>query len=418
MLKQILKQLFTERSHNGWLLLELFGVSCFLLLMTDYLWIRLKNYSEPLGYDIENTWSMHLKSLQPPATAYTLPDDIRQTMGEQLQTLADRIALHPDVETVSLSMFSAPYPRGGYWGDLRRDTTELASSVNLQGHFVMPAYFEVMRIRTYDGQTIRAATDGYRSIVVTEDVAETLFGSASEAIGKEVYRDNNTSVRIVAVCTRHKNQEFEPYRPAFFEIMSVPSMEDMIKQHGNVDLLVRVRTGSDAHFAAHFMDEMGERLRVNNLYVASPVSSATLRDQVVGASLRGEIRMMTYVMLFVLFTVFLGILGTFWLRVHYRRGEIGVRMAMGASKAVIRRCILVEGLCLAATAMLPAFVVYFNMLYAEVLDVWRLPFSASRVVIALSASFIILAVFIITGSVLPANRAANITPVEALGSEE
>jgi ABC-type antimicrobial peptide transport system permease subunit len=127
--------------------------------------------------------------------------------------------------------------------------------------------------------------------------------------------------------------------------------------------------------------------------------------------------MMVYVMAFVLLTVFLGILGTFWLRVHYRRGEIGVRMAMGADKGSIRRCMLIEGLCLAVMAMLPALVIYFNMLYAEILDTWRLPFSASRVAIAFTASFVIIACFIIIGTLLPANRAANITPVEALRTD-
>jgi putative ABC transport system permease protein len=426
MIRQIFKQLWTERSHNGWLLLELTAVCFFLLVMADFLWIRVKNYVEPLGYDTENVWLMKLKLLEPAAPAYVDPALVEASAAGQLQTLADRIRLYPDVEGVSLSFFAAPYPRGGFWDALMQDTIE--PMLNLQGRLVMPEYFDVMRIRSHDGQPLQPATvEGLRQIVVTEDVAEQFFGSAAEALGKGIYRGDDYEKgladaqpsRIVGVCPRYKNQEFDPYRPNFFEMLTVSSLEERLRMHGLTvaDILVRVRPGSEAHFEAHFMDEMGERLQVNNLYVSSTVSSRELRDRVVGAALRGEIRLMTYVMLFVLATVFLGVFGSFWLRVHRRQGEIGVRMAMGASRRVIRHCLVIEGLCLMAVAMLPALVVYFNLLYADVLDTWRLPFNATRVFVALATAGVTMTVFIVAGVLWPARRAAGITPVDALRME-
>ena len=42
-------------------------------------------------------------------------------------------------------------------------------------------------------------------------------------------------------------------------------------------------------------------------------------------------------MAFMLVNVFFGIIGTFWLRAQNRRGEIGLRMALGAYDGTLRR---------------------------------------------------------------------------------
>lgn len=417
MIKQILKQIWTERRRNGWLLFELAVVSFFLLVMTDFLWIRVKNYTEPVGFNIDNTFLLKMKLLEPRASIYTAPEDIAETPATHLLTLADRIRLYPDVENVSLSYFSAPYARGGFWEELRRDTTELG--VTMQCRQVTPEYFDLLRIRTPQGEPVRIQQrEELYQIVVTEDMADDFFGSASAAIGQEVYgSDPEQPMRIVAVCSRFKNQEFEPYRPSYFAILSPVSMQiaDWRDVSGS-DLLVRVRPGSARHFLDNFEAEMGERLRMNNLYVSSIVPSSDLRDAVVGRSMRGEIRQMGYVSLFVLVTVCLGVFGTFWLRTHQRRGETGIRMAMGAGKSDIRFWMIAESLCLMAIAILPSLLVYLNLLSADVMDTWRLPFNATRVFVSLAGSVIILGATILSGVILPARQASSINPAETLNS--
>jgi hypothetical protein len=417
MIKQILKQIWTERRRNGWLLFELAVVSFFLLVTTDFLWIRVKNYTEPVGFNIDNTFLLKMKLLEPRASIYTAPEDISETPYAHLLTLADRIRLYPDVENVSISYYSAPYARGGLWEELRCDTAELG--VTMQGRQVTTEYFDLLRIRTPQGEPIRIHSDALRQIVITEDVANDFFGSASAAIGKDLYAyDTAQPMRIVAVCSRFKNQEFEPYRPNYFEILPPVSMEQRAdwRDVSGSDMLVRVRPGSARHFLDNFEAEMGERLRMNNLYVSSIVPSSDLRDAVVGRSMRGEIRQMGYVSLFVLITVCLGVFGTFWLRTHQRRGETGIRMAMGASKSDIRFWMIAESLCLMAIAILPSLLVYLNLLSADVMDTRRLLFSATRVFISLAGSVTILGATILSGVILPARQASAINPAEALNS--
>jgi ABC-type antimicrobial peptide transport system permease subunit len=257
-------------------------------------------------------------------------------------------------------------------------------------------------------------------VIVTEDVAESIFGSVEKAVGQYVYNENSvTPQRIVAVCSRFKNQEFEPYRPSFFDVMSPVKLAESIERMSLpvIDLLVRVRPGSERHFRDHFETDMGERLRVDNLYVSSVVPASRLRDEVVGQALRVEIRQMGYVSLFVLITVCLGVFGTFWLRTFQRRGETGIRLSMGASPQTIRRSMMTEGFCLMLIALPPALLVYLNLLGAEVLDVWRLPADATRVCIATAASIAIMSCVITFGIRLPAARASKLRPAEALQYE-
>ena len=78
-------------------------------------------------------------------------------------------------------------------------------------------------------------------------------------------------------------------------------------------------------------------------------------------------------MVFMLVNVFFGIIGTFWLRMQNRKGEIGLRMALGAHRITLERYMYTEGLCLLAFT-LPLLIIFaFNMVYMDQLDSYRQP---------------------------------------------
>jgi putative ABC transport system permease protein len=423
MIKQIFKQIWTERRHNSWLLLELTVVAFFLLLMTDFLWVKLKNYMEPTGFDIENTYLLKLKEVDPIASHYVNPEQAALTPVEELYRIIERIRLYPDIEEVSVSIYAAPYSMGGYWNSLYLDSIQ---SQGIRCRQVTPSYFDVFRIQTPEGQPFRAEVTPYPHVILTEDAAELFYRDAAQAIGKnvftgDVFTDDSLAkpCRITGITSRIKRQEFYPYENAYFLILSTADLESFAANNGvtRLDLCVRIRPGSARHFEESFLAEMGDRLRENNLYVGSVVPSRKLRDNEVGKMIREDILPMTYVTLFVLITVFMGVFGAFWLRTHQRRSEIGIRMAMGADKGAIRRSTLLEGLCLMALSIPPAYLAYLNLLGADVLDTWLLPFTFGRTMIALAATLFITSAIIAGGICGPANRAASVQPVDALRDE-
>lgn len=421
MLKHIFKQIWTLRRQNSWIVLELVIVFFFLLITCDFLWSRIKTYYEPTGFNTENTFVLSLKELEPIAPDYINPEDNPLTPLDELLRITDRIEIYPDIESLSLSYHCLPYSEGGVWNALRVDSI---FTETIRQRSVTPSYFEVFRIRSANNEPIRVEAAVNNQVILTEDIAKRLFGGTQQAIGQNVYFGEGNAedppLQVIAVSSLSKRKEFNPYEGSFFEILTMPSLEKWVQHFKSitaVDICVRVRQGSAKHFEQNFITDMGDRLKENNLYVSSVTSSLKLKDRVVGKQIQAEIMPMVYVMIFVLITVFLGVFGTFWLHTRQRRAEIGIRMAMGASKSTVWNSMVIESLCLMAIAILPGLLVYINLLNAEILDIWRLPFTLGRVLIAFSSALLIMIIIIIGGTSWPANRAASIQPVDALRDE-
>lgn len=421
MIKKIFKQIWAERRHNSWILLELIFVFFMLLVITDLLWIKLKNYTEPKGFDINNTYVLNLKQLDPIAPGYVDPASITESSITQLNNIIERIRLYSDIEYISISHHARPYSMGGFWNGLRFDT--IASNTGVRCRAVTPSYFDVFRIRSADGTPVRIDAAGYNQLVLTEDMAAYFFGDASRAIGQEIYsggdEEKKRPYHIAAVSNLMKRQEFMPYEHAYFEIYTMGTFKD--REPGlnaiHLDLCVRVKDGTAKHFESSFLSDMGDRLKENNLYVSSVIPSSKYRDDIVGQILRQGVRQQIYVMVFVLITVFMGVFGVFWLRTRQRRGEIGVRMAMGATKSIIRYAMIAESLCLMALCILPGLLAYINLLYSDILDTSNLAFSFGRIVLVFAVALLIMALIVAGGTAWPASRAASIQPVDALRDE-
>ncbi len=422
MLQTILKQLWNEKRHAVWLLLELVVVFLFLLLEVDFSWIKLKNYREPRGFDVENTYRLELKSLTPGAIGYLHAEGLEQTEAEMLDRLVGQLELHPDVEAVGYSRMASPTARGGWWTMLfRRDSL---GEVNLQGRTVDEGYLKVFRLHRVDGGALDVKAADRKQLLVSGLACEKMnYASLADVPGDTLYMDTGEDRReaflVTAVYEELKSQPFRPYSPSFFEVPTRQQWNEVLQrdQAQRTELWLRVREGRDAHFREHFKQEMGERLWAGQIYVSSVVSVADEMRKMIDTEVRQEVAPMMYVLLFVLLTAFLGVFGTFWLRTRQRCSEVGIRMAMGASRQTVWRLFMLEGVCLAAVAVLPALLIYVNLLYAEVLNVYDLPFTAGRVLLVLAVSLLVLLAMILAGIWFPARQASRMNPVDALRDE-
>ena len=99
-------------------------------------------------------------------------------------------------------------------------------------------------------------------------------------------------------------------------------------------------------------------------------------------------------MVFMLVNVFFGIIGTFWLRMQNRKGEIGLRMALGAHRITLERYMYTEGLCLLAFT-LPLLIIFaFNMVYMDQLDSYRQPLTFMRFLMTFGFTYFLMGVMI------------------------
>jgi putative ABC transport system permease protein len=121
---------------------------------------------------------------------------------------------------------------------------------------------------------------------------------------------------------------------------------------------------------------------------------------------------------FFLLNVLLGVVGTFWYRTQQRSAEIGLRMAMGATRKGIFWQLVKEGLALLTIAFIPSTVIFANLLHMEVTQGSEIPPDmASRLLFGFVFSYAVMAAMIVVGISFPSYRAMRMHPADALRQE-
>ena len=120
---------------------------------------------------------------------------------------------------------------------------------------------------------------------------------------------------------------------------------------------------------------------------------------------------------FLLLNVFFGIVGTFWLRTEQRKGETGLRIALGASRFKIGTWLNIEGLMLLYLSMPLLGLLILNISYADLIDTANMPFTWWRLLITAGASLLIVSLMIVIGVTIPARRAMKLDPSTVLKAE-
>ena len=345
--------------------------------MMDSLLVNLYTYYKPLGFDITNVYKVNIGKMSPEIPGYVPDSLLTTTDGEDLVRLVDNIRRAPQVDEICLAMNSCPYTWSNSWSQLVRADADTSVKANYYQMFnVTVSYFDVLRISDREGRPIRP--------IVEESTGDIVKS-----------------------------------KPCFYYLMRTD--EDIAKSASdakpqNMDCLVRMRNGFRMEDMDSFLEKMGERLSVNNLYVSSVIPLEEQRPVILKSSI-DNLKKKIALVGFMLVNVFFGIVGTFWLRTQYRRGEMGLRSALGASRGTLKCFLNVEGLFLLIFTIPVVLVFIFNMLYFDLPDTDRLAYTWWRFLVTFGSSCLLLAGMIWLGIWFPARRIAKMNPAEALHYE-
>ncbi|UVR20403.1 hypothetical protein [Parabacteroides distasonis] len=181
MIKHIFKIIWAQRKSNGWILGELVIVMCALWFMMDKLWVDVRCYNAPMGYDISNTWRFKLSTLSSNAPGY-VPDSLYDSNATQdLLKLMERIRQEQEVEEVCVTYWSMPYSNGSSWGTLLPLGADTSKAVGQNYHKlkVSPSYFDVFRMKDKEGRAITPLVENaYRPLVITAEAEDFFFGGS------------------------------------------------------------------------------------------------------------------------------------------------------------------------------------------------------------------------------------------------
>ena len=353
--------------------------------------------------------------------ALALPDRQYDTDAKQvafLRSALDHLASSPGVESAAAGV-SIPF--SGFGG---------SSSFTIEGRVsppgdpgphgdvrqVSPRYFETMSIPLVRGRvfTDQDRKDTQAVVVIDENLAR-LYWPGQDPVGQHMRNDSSlpwaTIVGIVAP-VRHSQVVGEESSATgvegagkgvyYYSLYQVPSTAAFLlaRTRGDATLL-----GSAIREAVHAVDP------------GQPVSDLKTLDQRIALSLGPRRSAVTLLTIFAVMALSLSAVGLFGLvrySVAQRTQEIGVRMALGASRRDVLGMVLREGLRLAlagvAGGLLAAFAltrVLASLLYG-VSATDPLTFAGMALLLTLVA---------LLASWIPARRATRVDPLVALRYE-
>jgi predicted permease len=318
--------------------------------------------------------------------------------------LLDRMKAIPGVEAASVVQWR---PGSGWLssGGIRLDGNELRKSsgsrAEIYSNSVGPDFFHTMGISVLQGRDITAADTPSSPpvIVVNEEFAQQFLKDG--ALGHRI----DDGLEIVGVVTDSKYRSVtESKMPTIYYALAQTGMSGQ--------LTVEVRAASrpmallpEVQRAVHDLDP--------NLPLQNPATQAAQFERsYVTPKLFARLALGFGALAVVL--VATGLYGTLAYRLQRRRGEIGIRMALGALRSTVLWMILRESLLIAAAGFvigLPLALAVSHLLRSQLYHVSDLDPASFGVAVAVTL------LVALGAALLPARRASRIHPMEALRTE-
>ena len=423
----IWNQLRNRWRNNISILLELCLVFCFLWYITDYFFVLNYNYHLPSYQSLENTWQIKLGTLPDTHPEYQKAAADSVEKEANFLRIIDRLKQMPEVEAVAFFRDMSTPGGESYYGRsifMPQDTTSWIYGM-WHASDIRGDYFKVFHYTDPQGNevSLQDFQVNENSVVLDEAFAQLLFPDG-QAVGKEIVCDMNAKVTYRVAGVVGNTKRFDYLRPTkkFYTFERANG--------GNChyyEIAIRVKNGvKEAEMTGAFRNRLTSELRIGNYFLKSFDSYEHIHQQTDRSfGISNEIRSNMLLLLFFLLNIILCVIGTFWYRISRRRGEIGLQMAMGATRTNIRWLFYLEGLCLLTVSGIIAMFIEVQFVALDMVETLGaydggnyLPDDKPlRFLITNFITWCILAVSIVIAIYIPANQASHMNPSDALRDE-
>ncbi|MDR1723008.1 MAG: FtsX-like permease family protein [Tannerella sp.] len=435
MLRVIFIQLWNQKRINISVVAELLCVFGLAWYIVDYLFVYAYTCNLPSYRDLSHAWVVGVDLLPEDNPEFRAAENEPQALYDNFLRLVNILSDYPDIEAVGVSSSGSLPATGTYHGQGYYLDDDTINEVGGQIMSLDPKtdYFRVFR-HTCNGGKTPVSTQEFDwlqpGIVISRSVEQTLMKNGGSAVGHTLTNGDKKGggkFKVVGVIDDVKRFDYQRPQNVFYAPMNLTPERDIMTWKYGTSISIRSRaTVSKRLFKETFNREMSDRLRIGNFYLKSLTSYDLISDNTAkNFGITTTVRMNVALMLFLLLNIVLCVFGTFWYRIHTRRGEIGLRKAMGATTNSIRNHFFIEGLLLLTVAAAIAILIEIQIVTAYLLDTLGrtddypcLPDRTwLRFMITNGITYIILTVVILISILIPARRAAALQPSEALRDE-
>jgi len=323
MIKHIFKLIWNNRRNNVLILLEIFLAFLVLFAVLSYVTYNVRMFTEPMGFNTEDKWIINLESQRQKDSVDIV--NLKRSLRTELLAM-------DNIKNVSFA--SSAYPFSGNTSTTSGDQMGFSISsliVRADNDFDDAFDLNVVQGRWFEDQDFSAS---YTPMVVNQAFIDEYFDGRNMIDSIITHSGEHKLVGVIEAY-RYKGEFSENEPTAFFQVTNHNNYAsnlilDLVDgtptaYEEDVNKVVRSITKAD-----NFIINNLEKERKRN-------SSDTWIPMIVLLSICG----------FLCINVALGLFGVLWYNINKRRGEIGLRMAIGAHSSDIKKQFVLEIIILA-----------------------------------------------------------------------
>ena len=384
MIRHLFKLIWNKKKAHALLLVEIWASFMVLFGLTSLMVYNVRNYQEPLGFTYENVWAVSLKS-----------NEDTTALAEKIQLVLQRLKSYPEVESATRMSNNFPFSQS----NTNNSVDYNKKHVKADFYVTDENFAKTLEMPVTAGHWYRSADSvgKYTPIVINRRTQEALFENESP-LGKII----SDRFKVVGVVNTFKAKgEFMNNKPAVFELVDA-------KSPWNDLLLIRVRPGTDAVFEAKIVKA------VTAMVAGWSVEVDHLTDSRKNQHNLTLVPVIIFLIIcsFLLINVALGLFGILNLSIAKRRGEIGLRRALGATGNGISTQFIGEIWVLATFALLIGLLFAMQFPLMNVFDL-----KAGIYLTAMAVSIAVIYGIVTLCALFPSRQAARIQPAVALHEE-
>lgn len=288
----------------------------------------------------------------------------RDSVYASIYALRDQVRRLPEVQSVSLEndIFGGRY-QSGYWDSVRTETDTTCLIAYTHSFIRGERFFETLGLKSVQGspsvEELSQAKEEY-GIVISRNLAQALFGT-EKAVGRRIVyggkltqEENKKHLTVCGVVEDVKAVESQRY---FYSIYYPTDLWD-----NSPSMLIRLKPDADAKaFLARYnipdmrLREGTYQLVETDTYMGYKESHSLTSESEAISTLFGLF------LSILLLNVALGTLGTYWLQIRKRTGDIGILRSFGAQRKSIFRMIWKEAALLTFIACVIGQVIWLQI---------------------------------------------------------
>jgi putative ABC transport system permease protein len=301
------------------------------------------------------------------------------------------------VQEVAYCSGNVPFSGNSFNTNIDYNGNEIFANI----YSVENSFQNVLGIKLLEGRWFNRQDEVSREspVVVNHILKKELFGDA-DVVGKIITTEASERMKIVGVVQAFKDEsEAEVPLPGLFRRL------DTLTMRYNIVMLIKVKPGADAAFESRVFKTLSNNLKSANIEIEHLTN---LKDT---ANKRMQVPLIIFIIVaaFLIINVALGIFGVLWYNINKRKGEIGLRRAVGATGSAISRQLVGEAFLLCTLSLIMGL---FFAVQLPLLGSFNLPRENYLQAIILALLFIY--ALVILCALYPGTQAARIYPAEAL----